>query len=39
VGPLVRVGALGEQTPKDVERCGRLENDPVRVLIDEVDSR
>jgi hypothetical protein len=37
VGPLARVGALGEQAPEGVEGSGRLAQDPVRVLVDEAD--
>jgi len=39
VGPLARVGALGEEAAKGVERCRRLAQDPVRVLVDEGDGR
>jgi hypothetical protein len=39
VGPLARVGALGEEAAKGVERCRRLAQDPVRVLVDEGNGR
>ena len=39
VGPLARVGALGEEAAKGVERCRRLAQDPVRVLVDEGNAR
>jgi hypothetical protein len=39
VAPLARIGTLGEETAKGVERCRRLAQDPVRVLVDEADGR
>jgi hypothetical protein len=39
VGPLARVEALGEEAAKGVDRCRRLAQDPVRVLVDEADGR
>jgi hypothetical protein len=35
VRPLSRIWALGEQPPELVERRRRLEDEPVRVVIDE----
>jgi hypothetical protein len=39
VGPLTRVRALGEQAAKGIERCRRLAQDPMGVLVDEADRR
>lgn len=38
MGPLAWVRALGEQAAKGVERRRRLTQDPVCVLVDEIDA-